>query len=325
MIKIFLLTKNETLMLEDWIKYHGCIFGYENLYILDGSDSQAIFDIYERYTSLGLNVTHDYSDLNKMAKSLTEYIHDNKGKGEFLIKLDTDEFLAVADFPMGLLFGRICRWTRLYDLTSGNIPIYNSGIPGLLENLPLNGKIYKAAFTAWSIPLRLTPERPCTDITGFTPIQSTMFKSFFHSNSFKSIDLGGHWGSTTSNNGTMLTPLCILHYHSISLEDSARRARQVLESHGYINEDDDVSATIEKLKLIVNSRHLPSIHKVDMYLQSIQENELYDLQAVNKHHPYYKATRRKRTITLVKDTLENIDSRKSARLPRSKMELDASR
>ena len=34
-IKIVLITKNETYLIKKWIKYHGEIFGYDNLYIID--------------------------------------------------------------------------------------------------------------------------------------------------------------------------------------------------------------------------------------------------------------------------------------------------
>ena len=34
------MTKNEIRFIEDWIKYHGYLIGFENIHIIDGSDDQ---------------------------------------------------------------------------------------------------------------------------------------------------------------------------------------------------------------------------------------------------------------------------------------------
>ena len=36
MIKLFTMVKDENDIVEDWILYHGTIFGYDNLYIVGG-------------------------------------------------------------------------------------------------------------------------------------------------------------------------------------------------------------------------------------------------------------------------------------------------
>jgi hypothetical protein len=59
------MTKNEFELLEDWIKYHGFIFGLDNIHILDGSDDPRIFELYKKYVPLGLNVHHSDTGLDQ--------------------------------------------------------------------------------------------------------------------------------------------------------------------------------------------------------------------------------------------------------------------
>ena len=93
-LKLFLMTRNEIELIEDWLKYHGFLFGFENIYILDGSDDQRVFDIYKKYKPFGLHVKISSTGLNGLAEELTLLMHEKKGLNNFLIKLDTDEFLA---------------------------------------------------------------------------------------------------------------------------------------------------------------------------------------------------------------------------------------
>ena len=58
MLKIFLMTKNEPELLESWIKYHGYIFGLDNIYVLDGSDDSRVLRVYEKFQPLGLSDFH---------------------------------------------------------------------------------------------------------------------------------------------------------------------------------------------------------------------------------------------------------------------------
>ena len=46
-LKIVLMTKNEKYLLKHWIEYHGEIFGYENICIIDDSDDIEVLKYYD--------------------------------------------------------------------------------------------------------------------------------------------------------------------------------------------------------------------------------------------------------------------------------------
>ena len=101
-VACIMMEKNENLLLNNWIHYHGALFGYENLYIFDnGSESDEVRRELEQLGSKhGLSI--DYS---RAAKA------DYEGRGDlfirkireleslsdydFFIPLDCDEFLCV--------------------------------------------------------------------------------------------------------------------------------------------------------------------------------------------------------------------------------------
>lgn len=331
MLKIFLMTKNETEFLEDWIRYHGYLFGLENIHVLDGSNVPSIFDIYGKYEPRGLNVHHSSSGLSGLGAELTQLMHRHKGTDNLLIKVDTDEFLAytrpILIAPKHYLSRMFQRGYLRTHLKTGGLrkrfyetcmdrrhahkAIERKNITRLLASLPFTGQTYKASLTAWSIPTLEAKPRPCRSLTRFTPLQFSHLKSFFHSSSFVSVDLGCHAGVSTHTRGVIDTGLTLIHYHSTSVEDSVRRARQALVSHGYIQETDDLNEQRAKLVQLASTGRVDSFHKVDLYLRhldSLEGGKPIDPAILNRQHPYFRQAGPPVEMTLVRDTLDEIDS-----------------
>jgi hypothetical protein len=306
-LKIFLMTKNEHSILESWIKYHGSIFGLQNIFVLDGSDDTRVFRIYEKYQKQGLTVQKTSTGLDGLSGELTEMMHRYKTDNSFLIKLDTDEFLAYIPSKWLFLFylkNKLWSFISRYVLSNFGLQIKN--FEHFFEKLPVNGQKYKASLTCWSIPKAEDPVNICKDIVYFTPLHQTDFKSFFHSSSFVSVDLGCHSGESTKNDGYINTGLSIIHYHSTSVKDSLRRAKQVLLSHNYISSGDSVGEQYQKLLALRAQGEINSFHKIDLflkYLESDKSGKVLDATLLNKFHPFFKQVSGPRKMTLVRDVL----------------------
>ncbi|CAN0261795.1 unnamed protein product, partial [Chrysoparadoxa australica] len=210
-----------------------------------------------------------------------------KGTDNFLIKLDTDEFLAhtlPTDHDRNGYEPKV-------DLKGVSNTLDNAAFKDVLDALPVTGQRYKASFIAWSLPSLQYLPQPARQLVDFTPLQLTNLKSFFHSDSFISVDLGSHNGVSAENNGTIDTYLALIHYHSTSVEDSIRRALQVLVSHEYIEISDSVEAQRKKLSTLRAQGVLKSSHKMDLYLQYLEslENKVpLDPNILNAQHPFFR-------------------------------------
>lgn len=321
------MTKNELELLEDWLTYHGHFFGLQNIHVLDGSDDPRVDEIYDRFRPLGLNVHFSSSGLNQLAEEITELMHAHKGQNNFLIKLDTDEFLAYA--PKFGTWSR--RWHemlrrrslrhqafkpiksilhRVTRIAHRNKELRCDNFSKFFSELPVTGQRYKASLITWSIPTDQPVPRICRDLTQFTPLQFTDLKTFFHSDSFKCVDLGSHAGVSTNNEGVIDTGLTLVHYHSTSVTDSARRARQVLLSHGYIDPQDCSREQKRKLLEIMASGGALSSHKIVFYLKyldALESGVRLDPSILNQQHPYFKVTGPARELTLVRSALDSIE------------------
>ena len=61
-IAILMMQKNESELLDKWLRYHGYLVGFENLYVYDnGSESQEIISLLEKYQQFGVNVDFEHN------------------------------------------------------------------------------------------------------------------------------------------------------------------------------------------------------------------------------------------------------------------------
>lgn len=324
------MTKNEIGLIEDWLNYHVFLFGAENIYILDGSTDQRILNLYKSYEEIGVSIFSSRSHLDRLAEELTDLMHVHKGEDNFLIKMDTDEFLAFtaptdlrAMSPSKQEFRThfINKYDRnghlafesfrdqLFDLSFRFKRVFAARAQKFLSELPVTGQRYKASLTMWSVPRAETSNRPCLDVVKFTSPQFTHLKSFFHSESFISVDLGGHVGVSSKNEGVIDTGLTIIHYHSTSVEDTIRRARQVLISHDYLSQEDSDEEALQKLGAL-EGRRMSSSHKVRLYLEYLRTKAnggALSPHSLNSKHPYFRKAR-PRKMTLVRDVLMALGS-----------------
>jgi len=104
-IKVICVTKNEYDLIEHFIIYYGYLFGYNNVNIIDNiSTDENVIKVYEKYIPLGINVFYEPNyEYNGQADAFNKYMNLEKSKCDFLIGLDTDEFLfSCENFKNGL-------------------------------------------------------------------------------------------------------------------------------------------------------------------------------------------------------------------------------
>jgi hypothetical protein len=96
-----MMARDEETRLEPWLIYHGHLFGFENLYVLDnGSTSEIVHDLLIKYAGRGVNIDYrfnkreDFLAKGEIIANLFQEI-ERKNKHLFYFPIDCDEFLAV--------------------------------------------------------------------------------------------------------------------------------------------------------------------------------------------------------------------------------------
>ena len=261
-MQLVLMTADEPDFLKSWVLYHGSLFGYENLHILDSSTDPQVAQFLSIAHTLGVDVTYSAGDLSVMKESINKKMAAIVKRSDFLIKMDTDEFLALyhPDGPDNKKFEA--------DRVS---------MQRALHSLPFDGKMYKVTYHSSAKIERNCSHDGSRDMvkqsTVFsTPGKSTI-KTFFNSQSYKSIDLGSHWGWVQpgfDGKHFHASPLVILEF-SRCYERFLERCRLACISHGYMSANDTKEQAVVKLsKLLQPGKCLvPSCHKVQYYVDHL--------------------------------------------------------
>jgi hypothetical protein len=93
--RLFTFVKDESYLLGTWIPYHGSLFGFDNLYLVDQGSSDGSHALYEKFRARGLRVHRTRLDLRHRAAVLTRLMRRHRRGARVLISLDADEFVCL--------------------------------------------------------------------------------------------------------------------------------------------------------------------------------------------------------------------------------------
>ena len=196
-VRCVMMQRDETILLEPWLRYHGYLFGFDNLVVLDnGSIDATIIETLDRYEAIGVTVYRNLSahfDFEQKGHHIGELIRswDDTIDYDFALPMDCDEFITL--------------------LNPGGLTCERSAIIGAFDQM-------RGERQALGIELALfnTPERPATFIPRLSP------KGFVAQGTLRSLDCGFH-EPTTIDGGRRETSFVYIHYHNKPF-DLAQRA-----------------------------------------------------------------------------------------------------
>ncbi|CAB9503197.1 Protein of unknown function, DUF288 [Seminavis robusta] len=256
-MKLVLMTMNEWPLIAWWTFYHGEMLGFENLYIIDSSsDSRCVNFLKQVKDQYNINVIFSDKDLNGVIGDIYHVMNSISVASDLMIKVDTDEFLAVVpNTPACPDHGslRIQSTTDLNEscrLTPYGVQEYLDG-----SSLPLDGSKLKVGFVSYSVPDQETcqseskPNDPAQ--LGYSEAAPVDFKVIFDSRTFDWVDLGSHSGATLSpftDQTPQFTALGMFHLHSRCFPMEIESSRQATIRHGHIGKDDTNDVALAKFR-----------------------------------------------------------------------------
>jgi hypothetical protein len=92
-VGLVVMTKDDLSLLSRFLAYHGDVFGFENIYVFDGSTGPQKTYLESISALYSLHVKYSLVDLNAMTAELAKWIDEIKEGYEWIFKVDTDEFL----------------------------------------------------------------------------------------------------------------------------------------------------------------------------------------------------------------------------------------
>jgi len=267
MIGIFCVTKNDGEIIEDYICYHQRIVGYNNIYIIDnGSTDPAVHSVYQKYIPLGLRVFSEpgpYQHGNYMNK----YIHMYKHMYEFIVPLDSDEFIYSA-----------------VEREFGSDPGDPEAILEVFRKLPKHLTYFGISECLTTMSAPFTTIYPARELTKFQlTTDKNLFneKRIYRSEAFGYIDEGNHGGYVHSIPGTdpTLTRISIghAHFHNTGNLRKFQRDAKFMTGRGYCDVTKPYNVQYDSLFYIENKNSCFDTHRILSYSKKILEIQVFDI------------------------------------------------
>lgn len=231
-VKCITMHRDEDVLLEPWLRYHGYLFGFENIFIFDhGSVHPEVLATLAFYEQLGVEIRRDLTtpgDFHGKGAHFANVIRhwDNSADYDFVFPLDCDEFLG-AFTPDGVTCAR---------------DTIHATLDGLTER--------RYAFD-FDVGLFNVPDRPGWFWADLSP------KRFLARGTVGEIDFGNHAITSIHGSRTTHTSLVYLHQHYRPHERARERARRNLSS--FVDIDDAES---------LRTYDGPGLHLVNHFLMN---------------------------------------------------------
>jgi len=223
-LAILVMTMDDMSLMSRWLAYHGYTYGFDNIYIFDGSVGEQKQLLEQASKRHSFHLIHSLEGLNSITRAMSNCMNDIKDGYDWIIKVDGDEF--ITQLPLG------SRGHEGPDLSTRVL------------RLPPPDKSRHLRVT-WELNVNPVQEGSPTEQERGIIKAGGRYKALWSAPLYKGdLNLGGH-----SNPKAMLaSDICIVHYHSRSYEDLVRIALQTVISHKFVAPNDSREVMLKKLK-----------------------------------------------------------------------------
>ena len=229
------MQRNEAQCLEPWVRYHGYLFGFENLFILDhGSECLRVKILLQEYSARGAHVTYlgSAADYRQKGLFVSNEIKAAEARGnyDFLFPIDCDELLCVRDSAGEPTVSR----TRIHEAL---VPYLNESCTLQISENFMN----QPQFPGFFVPAKYQ-------------------KVFFARGCCEMLDHGNHTAISKKSQDCKITPFAYMHFHFKKFEITRDGAREKLLP--WVNPDDPEA---------IHAFDGPGVHLKRYFLQSEEQ------------------------------------------------------
>jgi hypothetical protein len=212
-MKVFTMVKGEVDIVKDWVLYHGNMFGFTNLYVIDNFSRDGTWEtLLKLRNQYKINIFR-LPNYKKKGDYMTILLR-NFGDGHMVFPIDIDEFIVH------------------YDKQNNTISCNTDFIINYIVSLKLKKKpFYKMNYIQAKNFSQNGYNRSTIDVKyGKYDDRGGHAKTFFNSGVFNGvIDHGNHYMSSDYE----LSELCLIHFHQRNLEQIKKKVFNNVNGLGY--------------------------------------------------------------------------------------------
>jgi hypothetical protein len=208
------MVKDEVDIVEDWLKYHGTLFGYNNLYVIDNMSQDGTYEKIKEYEQKGVCISQR-PDYRLKGQYMDELINNpDFGEYDFAYPIDIDEFIVY------------------YDKSANKLLPFRT--KNYFSTLSMERHIvFKANYIQSIITTGSTDgyKRAAAESThGVYQDYKHMAKTFINKRKWTGkLDHGNHY----STDNYCMTDLCLVHFHCRNLEQMKKKVINNVIGLGY--------------------------------------------------------------------------------------------
>jgi hypothetical protein len=254
------MVKDEVDVVEDWLNYHGKMFGFKNLYVIDNYSRDGTYEVLKRYEKekgIVLLREKEYSKKGEFMRHLMKD-HYSGRECDIAYPLDIDEFICYYNKNLKLL--KPDKTVEYMSKLNKNIGLYKTNYIGSCTNTNDNiGHVNGVKDILYGI---------YNDKMGY------LAKTFINNNLYYGdIDHGNHM--PVPSNKFLLTDIVLVHYHLRNKEQLEKKVVNNLIGLGY----KDDKKYLENL--MKTNPGAPGNHHVQKRIDMLNNKYNYNFS----HHP----------------------------------------
>lgn len=217
------MVKDEVDIVEDWLKYHGTLFGYNNLYIIDNMSKDGTYEKLKEYEAKGIYLIQK-PDYKLKGEYMDELINSpHLGQYDIAYPIDMDEFIVY------------------YDKSANKILPFRT--KSYFATLPMETTVFKANYIQGLITKgnHNGYKRATTESTsGAYQDYEGMAKTFLNKRTWLGkLDHGNHYYT----DDYYMTELCLVHFHCRNLDQMKKKVINNVIGLGYDHTNIDELST----------------------------------------------------------------------------------
>lgn len=239
MVKIFTMVKDECDIVKDWILYHGYLFGFNNIFIIDNYSTDGTFEIINEFKEhIHIFREHDYK---LKGIYMTRLINKFSNVDELSFPVDIDEFIVLYNKEKNVI--QTDKNIILnYLLTLPKIDLYKMNY--IISN-PTEESGFKQA----------TVESKYGEYCNYKGHAKSFINMTLYNNV---IDHGNH----IFKDYYFLSDLCLIHFHERNLEQIKKKIYNNCVGLGH-------NINLDELKLCKN---IDGIHHIEKMILILENN-----------------------------------------------------
>ena len=253
--KVVLLTKDEPALIGDFLAHYAALFGAHNIVVVDnGSSDPRVLAAYDAYRPRGTRVVVDTRPFPEAVHWMSEHIAALRGACEWVLPLETDEFLFLPDAAPDARVTAEAVADRLRAVPAGASVVRYGAFYGCVPDPADAGFAAPPAGDGYTAPAR----------------QATRFydqgwdKIIVRADAFARMRQWCHHAEVTRGVRVVSAALGLLHFHETGFKRQVDSAVAVIRGFGYVDLDAPLAEQLRRTAL-VRAAGVACGHKVEYY------------------------------------------------------------